>query len=146
MLTIAAVPAEATYDLRRQVLRGDDPEADVDFPEDHEPGAVHLGAYDAGGRLIAIATLLPSPTVARPGAEAWQLRGMAVAPDAQGGGVGRELVTAAVAHVRAAGASVLWAHGRDTALDFYERLGWVVEGEGYLTSIGIPHHTIVLDL
>ncbi len=41
---------------------------------------------------------------------------------------------------------MLWADGRDTALGFYERHGWVVEGEGYLSGPAIPHHTVLRDL
>ncbi len=71
---------------------------------------------------------------------------MAVEPDLQGTGVGARLLDAATTRARAAGAEVLWADGRDSALDFYRRRGWSVEGEGYLAAGDIPHHTIVVDL
>ncbi|HEV2069704.1 MAG TPA: GNAT family N-acetyltransferase, partial [Acidimicrobiales bacterium] len=96
---------------------------------------------------VAVATVSPAPTGRRPGAAAWRLRGMAVDPERQGQGAGTLLLDAVVTRARAAGAEVLWADGRDSALDFYRRRGWSVEGEGYLTpATGIPHHTVVLDL
>lgn len=102
---------------------------------------------DTGGLVVAVATVSPAPTSLRPGAAAWRLRGMAVEPELQGRGAGTLLLDAVVARARAAGAEVLWADGRDSALDFYRRRGWSVEGEGYLTpATGIPHHTVILDL
>jgi predicted GNAT family N-acyltransferase len=39
---------------------------------------------------------------------------------------------------------VVWARARDTALDFYERHGFVRRGMGYVDlSTQIPHHDIV---
>lgn len=143
---VREVPAEATHDLRRQVLRDGAVDADVHFPEDDLPGAFHLAALDRAGRVVGVATWAPVATERRPGRAAWRLRGMAVEPDLQGGGVGARLLAASLARLEARGAEVLWADGRDSALSFYERHGWAVEGDGYVTAIGIPHHTVVLDL
>lgn len=143
---VTEIAADRTYDLRRRVLRGGRADADVDFPDDHVPGAFHLGAHDDDGRLVAVATFAPAATPHRPGARTWRLRGMAVEPAAQGTGVGRALLGAAVRRAREEQVEALWADGRDGALGFYLGQGWVVEGDGYVTDTGIPHHTIVLDL
>lgn len=117
------------------------------FPEDDVPEAFHPAVLDTGGRVVAVATVSPAPTGLRPGAAAWRLRGMAVEPELQGRGAGTLLLDAVVARARAAGAEVLWADARDSALEFYRRRGWSVEGKGYLTpATGISHHTVVLDL
>ena len=53
----------------------------------------------------------------------------------------------ATARLRAGGASLLWANGRDTALGFYERAGFTVVGDGYLMGeSGLPHHRVELEL
>lgn len=70
---------------------------------------------------------------------------MAVEPSLQGTGLGSRLLDAVVERCRDAGAEVVWADGRDSALGFYRRHGWSVEGDGY-DKVGIPHHTVVLDL
>ncbi|MDP8987753.1 MAG: hypothetical protein M3N11_05325 [Actinomycetota bacterium] len=62
------VPAGATHDLRRRVLRGGRPDAEVHFPEDDLPEAFHPAVLDAGGRVVAVATVAPAPTALRPGA------------------------------------------------------------------------------
>lgn len=145
MLRVVDLEAPATHDLRRRVLRAHLPGAGVDFPEDALAGTFHLGVADESGAVVAIATLAPEPTPHRPGASALRLRGMAVEPDRQGAGVGALLLHAVVERARAAGHQVLWANGRDGALGFYQRHGWSVEGEGF-TSVGLPHHVVVLDL
>ena len=56
---------------------------------------------------------------------------VAVAPDAQGTGLGRVLVEAFVAHARARGADEvrLITHAHTRAPSFYRRLGWSSLGE-----------------
>jgi GNAT superfamily N-acetyltransferase len=72
---------------------------------------------------------------------------MAVEPARQGTGVGALVLAEVVAAARAAGAPLLWANGRSSALGFYERLGWRVAGEEFSASdTGLPHFPIVLDL
>ncbi len=143
-MQVKEVGAEATYDLRARVLRDDGPDAEVRFSCDDDPATIHLAVCDRG-RPVAVASLVPAPTELRPGRAGWRLRGMAVEPALQARGLGTLLLDAAVERSRAAGAEVLWAHGRDSALGFYRRRGWSVEGDGYL-EVGIPHHTVVLDL
>jgi GNAT superfamily N-acetyltransferase len=125
---IQEVDVAATHALRRAVLRGGRPDAEVAYAEDDLPGTFHLAAVDAGA-VVAVSTWAPVPSVHRPGAVAWRLRGMAVEDGRQGGGVGAQLLAAAVERLSAAGAEVLWADGRDAALPFYERHGWKVQGD-----------------
>lgn len=151
-MRVVEIAADATHDLRRRVLRGGRADADVHFDADDHPAALHLAVVDDGdgdgdSRVLAVATVIPATTPRRPAALAWRVRGMAVEPAVQGTGVGTLLLDAVVERARAEGAQVLWADGRDSALAFYERRGWSVEGEGYVTAAeGIPHHTVVLDL
>ncbi|MDP9453352.1 MAG: GNAT family N-acetyltransferase [Actinomycetota bacterium] len=145
-MDVREVGAEATHDLRRRVLRQGHPEAEVRFDGDDAPGSFHLAVVDQEGRPLAVATAVPAPTPRRPGRRAWRLRGMAVEPALQGRGLGSRLLEAVVARAEAGGAEVVWAAGRDSALDFYRGRGWSVEGEGYLDAGDLPHHTVVLDL
>ena len=144
-MRVVNIAAEATHDLRRRVLRGDCPDAEVDFSGDHVPGAFHLGAVDEEGVLVGIASASPEPTPHRPGRRAVRLRGMAVEPSRQGTGVGGLLLDATVARARQEGVDVVWANGRDTALRFYQDRGWQVVGEGFVT-VGLPHHVVLVDL
>ncbi len=145
-MRLVDVEADATHDLRRRVLRDGRADAEVRYAEDELSDAFHLAALDDGDRIVAVSTWAPVPTERRPGAVAWRLRGMAVDPGLHGIGIGSLVLAAAIERLRAVGATVVWADGRDTALAFYERHGWAVEGEGYLSGPEIPHHTVVLDL
>jgi GNAT superfamily N-acetyltransferase len=143
-LLVVEAPVEDVYDLRRRVLRPGRPETDIPFAEDGWPGCFHLVARDPD--VVGIATFFPSPTHWRPGAAAWQLRGMAVDPAWQGHGVGRRLIGSAADRLCTYDADVLWANVRDSAAAFYERLGWQVVGDGFVTLTGLPHHVALFDL
>jgi GNAT superfamily N-acetyltransferase len=120
-------------DLRSRVLR--EGRTHDGFPEDDEPATLHLGAV-VDEVLVGVATFVPGDD------GWWQLRGMAVEPGQQGRGIGLALLADAERRLRAAGAAGMWANGRDTALGFYERAGWVVEGDGYVL-VDLPHHRVV---
>jgi GNAT superfamily N-acetyltransferase len=141
------VPAEATHDLRRRVLRGSRPDAVVVFPEDRRAGAFHLAVRDRGDAIRAVASFSPEPTPYRPERTAVRLRGMAVDWPFQHHGLGRLLVTTVVDRLRAVEVDVLWCNARDSAGGFYARFGFEVVGDGFvLPESGIAHHVMVLDL
>ena len=144
-MRVVDIDAGQTHDLRRRVLRDGRPEADVDFPGDRVPGAIHLGVLDDDGALVGVASLSPEPTPHRPGRRAVRLRGMAVDPGHRGTGAGSALLAAVVERARLAGYAVLWANARDSALAFYERRGWTVVGEGFV-HVDLPHHVALLEL
>jgi len=127
----------ATLELRRAVLL--EPfgiplsEACAD-----DAAALHWATWSAGA-CIACLLLIDR------GSGTWQLRQMAVLPDWQGQGVGRELVRAAVEGAREAGGRQLLAHARESAVPFYERLGFEVEGAPFV-QVGLPHRTVSLRL
>ncbi len=141
-MRVVEIDAESTYDLRRRLLREGRSDAEVDFAEDHLPGAMHLGVVDDQGALVAVASFSPRPAPHRPGARAVQVRGMAVEPQLQRNGLGRLLLEEGAERLRPRGAEVLWANGRDSVLGFYQRLGWQVVGEGFVFA-GVPHHVVM---
>jgi hypothetical protein len=109
VLSVGEITAAETLDLRGRVLRGGG--GHDGFPEDHLPGTFHVGALD-GADVVGVATFVPRED------GAWQLRGMAVEPDRHGEGIGLAILDYGVARLRAAGARLAWANGRDTALGF----------------------------
>jgi GNAT superfamily N-acetyltransferase len=145
-INVVSLTAAETRELRRQVLYGHWPEADVHYPEDEMAGAFHLGATDEKGDLVAVASWYPQAAAGDPGRAAYRLRGMAVDPRVQGSGVGRALFDAGKDEARRRGAERVWANARDSALGFYERLGMRVVGEGFSAANGLPHHVVVADV
>jgi GNAT superfamily N-acetyltransferase len=139
---VVELTADETHPLRLAVLRGDTPTKGTAFAEDLMPGTFHLGIRD-GQELIAVSTWAPRPYNDTP---AVQLRGMATAPQLQGRGLGSLLLEAGC--LRAAKiADLVWARARDTALEFYLRHGFTVEGDGFIDEhTQKPHHVIVRPL
>jgi GNAT superfamily N-acetyltransferase len=146
MPDVREISALDAHPLRRAVLRRGIADPDVRYPQDDDPASFHLGGFD-GDALVAVASFTPALTPWREGADAWQLRGMAVSDDKQSSGVGTAIIVAATTRIREQGARVLWCNARDTALSFYARLGFTVYGDGFVTAdSGLPHHVMVCDL
>jgi predicted N-acetyltransferase YhbS len=72
-------------------------------------------------------------------ATAGRLFQMAVAPSLQGQGLGARLVERLERELHARGYREVHLHARDSAIGFYERLGYAVHGDPF-TEIGLPHH------
>jgi predicted GNAT family N-acyltransferase len=70
--------------------------------------------------------------------EVWKIRQMAVATNYQGQGLGRQVMRTIEEKARAEAVATLVLHAREDAVAFYERLGFVGEGEMFL-EIGISH-------
>lgn len=144
---IREVPVESIRPLRRQVLRAGMANQSVDFDGDDEPSTFHLAAVDSKDRVVATSTWLRRDFGDRPGAVAYQLRGMATATDRQGSGLGTRLVRVGLDRLATEGVDLVWANARDTALDFYRRLDFTVHGEGFVERVtGLPHHLVVLEI
>ncbi|HTB09361.1 MAG TPA: GNAT family N-acetyltransferase [Acidimicrobiales bacterium] len=140
---IERVEAPRLHDLRRRVLRNNDPRASVDEPRDHDPDSRHYAGL-LGERVVASASFYPSPAPVRSELLSYQLRFMAVDADEQGHGYGARLLGAAEDSLRAIGVAQLWANARDTALGFYEATGWtIVPDSAHLSAAtNLPHHQI----
>jgi len=67
-----------------------------------------------------------------------RLRQMAVAKTHQGQGLGSLLVSQTESMLRARGFNEVLLHARQTAIGFYQHLGYSISGEIF-TEIGIPH-------
>jgi ribosomal protein S18 acetylase RimI-like enzyme len=105
---------------------------------DPASGAVTVIALADGGDLLGTVRLLPGDGDGRR-----QVRQLAVAPSARHCGVGAALMAAAEMRAAEEGCSAIWLHARDTAIAFYERLGYATIGETFVSELtGIPHRTM----
>jgi len=126
-----------TLELRRAVLLAPFG-IELAAAQADDEAAVHWAAF-AEERCVGCLLLIDR------GQGTWQLRQMAVAPDLQGQGLGRQLVEAAVEGAREAGGHRMMAHAREPAVPFYLRVGFAVEGEPFV-QVGLPHRLVVRDL
>ena len=110
---------------------------DDDWYQD-TPGSMLAVALTHEGELLGAARLLPAP-----GDERRQVRQVAVLPGSQAQGVGRALMEALEARAAAEGATEVWLNARDTAFEFYERLGYEFTSAVFVSELtGIPHRAM----
>lgn len=116
-----------TYDLRQRVSADG-----IVLPTWHDelddiPGARHVGATTADGRVIGTASLYPTPFPSRPEiSPAIRLRFMAVEPGLQRHGIGSALIHSILGDLQTQSARILWATARDVAIPFYSHFGFIV--------------------
>ncbi|MCB5190838.1 GNAT family N-acetyltransferase [Methylobacillus arboreus] len=91
----------------------------------------HFGLVEQGD-LLAFLVVKPAQ---KPLAK---LRQMAVAPAMQGRGLGRVLVNATEQFLRQRGFDEVMLDARETAIGFYQALGYCVDGDVF-QQVGIPH-------
>ena len=141
------ITAEETYPVRGAVLRPGLPREAAVFPEDRQPGSVHLGAFHER-QLVGVASLnREAPPVLPDGAEedtaiatrSWRLRGMATLPAVRGQGYGKALAEACLRHVEQQGGALLWCNARTGAASFYRKLGFETVGEEFVIPTVGPH-------
>jgi predicted GNAT family N-acyltransferase len=138
MILIRTITVEEARPLRAAVLRPGRPHAESVYPGDDAPETLHAGAF-VESALAGVASVFRQPPPGERDEGAWRLRGMVVAPEAQGVGYGRALLERCVTHVASQGGTTLWCNARSTAAGFYRSLGFETCGEEFETPDGIPH-------
>lgn len=99
-----------------------------------EQDSVHLACF-RGAELVGCLVLRPQ------GGGVVQMRQVAVAPDHQGQGIGSVLVARSEQVARDQGFRRMVLHARETAVRFYERLGYRKLGERFV-EVTIPHQAM----
>ncbi|SHL25183.1 GNAT family N-acetyltransferase [Hymenobacter psychrotolerans] len=139
MMTVQspATPTEwaAYYQLRYEVLRQpwQQPPGSEIADDDAASTTTHALLLAPDGQALGVGRLHPS------GAGQGQLRFMAVAPAAQGQGVGRRILAFLETAARRQRLRELVLHAREEAVPFYERLGYTVVAPSHLLFGVIPH-------
>lgn len=138
-------PAD-TYDLRHRILRPHQSLSACAYPYDTAPGALHIGGF-LHWQLIGIGSLLPDPREGAPYPLSWRVRGMAVQEDVRGTGAGGKILQALIdAACTQSLPAEIWCNGRANVKGFYERFGFVQQGDLFdLPDIG-PHVLLVKTL
>lgn len=97
--------------------------------------ALHLLAEDVQGNAIATARMLPDGHIGR----------VAVLQPWRGRGVGKALMMFLLEFARRHGYRQVFLDAQVGAIDFYQRLGFVAEGDVFMDA-GIPHRHMSLAL
>lgn len=118
--------------LRMEILRKP---LGLDFSEEElekEKGDILIGAFEED-RLLACCILTKLSS------EACRLRQMAVHQKMQRNGLGAAMLQFAENVARDTGFRMISMHARKTAVGFYEKLGYQVDGDEFL-EVTIPHY------
>ena len=124
--------------LRKQILRQP---LGLSFSEDeleHERHNILIGAYD-DDEMLGCCMLCPINH------HTLRLRQMAVQNNLQGKGIGASIMSFAENLARDKGYQKIVMHARDTAIGFYEKLGYKVKGDGFI-EVNVPHHVMEKEL
>lgn len=106
----------------------------LDEEEDEwDATATHFLAETAQGEVVATARLLHTGQIGR----------MAVLKAWRGQGTGRLMLQAVLRHAQQRGL-VIFLHAQLSALGFYEKAGFIAEGEIFIDA-GIPHRVMRLN-
>jgi predicted GNAT family N-acyltransferase len=103
--------------------------------DEHDPRCRHVIAAAADGTPIGTGRLLPDGHIGR----------MAVLKEWRGRGIGSALLSRLLQLSREARHEVTRLHAQTHALGFYERHGFIAEGEEFMEA-GIPHFVMVRNL
>ncbi len=138
-MDLRAVDAGLVRPLRRRVLRPHQTLAQLVYPGDDDPLALHVAAVDDAGAPRAVATITPDPHPDQPRRGDWRVRGMAADPAWRGRGLGAALLDRLLDHAAAHDGVRAWCFVRIGARSLYVRAGFRAEGDVFdLGDVG-PH-------
>ena len=138
---IREVPAERVQPLRTEVLRDWEPGRLCVYDEDEHDDTHHFAVRDQGESVRGVVTYIRRRCPEIDDEHGYQLRGMAVAPEDQGAGLGSRLLQVSVPRLALAepDADILWCNAREHVVGFYERLRFETIGEPFeIEGVG-PH-------
>ena len=149
MFTVQFITAEEAFPLRRHHLRPQLPASRSRYAGDDHPASVHAGAFaDSGSseELVGVVSFLPRNQSGELTTREYQLNGMVTLPSVRNQGVGTRLADFGIARLVELGATRVWCNGRTPSRSFYERLGFRVVGDEFITPGTGPHYRFIKDL
>ena len=134
-MNIRPISADETLPLRRDVLYPDWSLSAVKM--DHDKDGLHFGVFDQGQLVTVVSLFL--------GRDSTQFRKLATTPAAQGRGFGKAILAHLAGICKKEKIKLLWCNARDTAVSFYDRLGYTPKGD-YFIKDGISFLRMELPL
>ncbi|PSL47571.1 1-(5-phosphoribosyl)-5-[(5-phosphoribosylamino)methylideneamino] imidazole-4-carboxamide isomerase [Chitinophaga niastensis] len=123
-MNIRPISADDTLQLRRDVLYPNESLASVKV--DHDEDGLHFGVFDQGQLVTVVSLFLNRETA--------QFRKLATTPAAQGKGYGKAILAHLTNICKKEKIKVLWCNARDTAVSFYDKLGYTKKGDYFIKS------------
>lgn len=142
-MKVRVAELEEILPLRQAVIIEGTNRTSPDFPGDRFKTTIHIGAF-RGDECIGCASFYQNDWQ---GQTAWQLRGMATAPEWRNRGIGKALLLFTEAYLpKLTPIHIFWCNARTAARHFYEKNGWRAEGEEFIIQGVGPHYEMVKEL
>ncbi len=128
MITIKAIKAEDTYNLRLKILKTCD-EYQYKYQGDFNMNTVHFGAFK-NVNLIGIVSLMKARNNSFIESQ-MQLRGMAIDIEYQEKNIGKFLIEQCNKHCKTNKIDLIWCNARELAIGFYKKQGFMIKGDSF---------------
>ena len=128
------------YQLRWQILRKPWGKPQGSERDEHEKQAVHRMIVNESGEVLAVGRL------ERMGKEQGQVRYMAVCEKAHGQGLGQQIINALEQQASQLGMKEINLNARESAMGFYQKLGYKETKYSHTLFDEIKHYTMVKSL
>jgi GNAT superfamily N-acetyltransferase len=119
-----------TFPVRSAVLRQGKPIETCSFLGDDAVGTTHFGLY-IENNIIGVASVFTSNNENFDIKNQLQLRGMAILKEYQNMGFGKLLIEEIFNFIESTQVELLWFNARETAVSFYEKLGYIKKGNSF---------------
>ena len=124
MAVVEQIFPPLTWRIRKLAMYPDKEIKEMEIPNDFQ--GIHFGLYHEH-YLTGVVSLFETGKAA-------QFRKMAILPDEQGKGFGKQLLQYVIQFCKQEGIELLWCNARTTAISFYKKIGFVTSGEPYLQN------------
>lgn len=137
MKKIKEIHSSDTYSVRHPVLREGLPVESCIFDGDDLTTTKHFGLF-LDEKLTAVASVFRNNSSTFNIENQFQIRGMAVLKDFQKKGFGEDLVRHSEEYVKSEIGNLIWFNARESAVPFYEKLGYNKVGNEFnIEGVGI---------
>lgn len=139
MKEIRKINSRDTFLVRHPILREGKPMESFQFDGDDLETTTHFGLF-IDKNLIGVLSIFKNNNVIFNFENQFQIRGMAVLNNFQRKGFGDELVKHSEEFVKRLSGELIWFNARESAVPFYEKLGYIKIGEPFsIADIGIHY-------
>ena len=128
------------YQLRWQILRKPWQQILGSEQDEHESEAIHRMIIDEQDKVLAVGRLEKSTV------QQGQVRYMAVDESARGQGLGQQIINELERQANQLGMKEICLNARDTALGFYQKLGYENQGYSHTLFDDVKHYRMVKKL
>lgn len=136
-MEIKKISAEESLPIRQAVLRKGKPLTTCIFEGDERTDTFHFGAVEKE-KILGIVTLLPHRNPKFNSQSQYQLRGMAVLPEARGKGLAKMLLEKSEKQLSIRNIEILWCNAREKTVGFYEKQNFDIYGNAFeIPGIGL---------